>query len=91
MKSHMTDDMFKVIMKDILYRRNQKVIEALQKALASGAYNTIVIPWGALHMAEIEEAVRNNGFNLRGSTERLSVDFRKIDLSRLMRRLADER
>ncbi len=46
--------------------------------MALERYDTVVIPWGALHMKEIEEAVRLRGFRLRDERERVSIDFRKL-------------
>jgi hypothetical protein len=87
MKAHLTDNRLRIIMNDILYRRNATVIRYLQEALKS--YDTIVIAWGALHMAEIEEAVIDHGFHLTGSTERLGVDFQKMDIARFLGQSVD--
>ena len=73
---NLTPEMQKVVMDDILYRRNKEVIRHLNKAL--DRYDTIVIPWGALHMAEIEEEVLRQGFRLQQVRERVSMDFRKM-------------
>jgi hypothetical protein len=73
---YMTPEIQKVIMEDILYRRNQEVIRHLNKAVPG--YDTVVIPWGAMHMPEIEAEVLREGFKLQQVHERLSIDFRKV-------------
>ncbi|HBG05288.1 MAG: hypothetical protein A2075_20765 [Geobacteraceae bacterium GWC2_58_44] len=75
-KEYMTPQMQKVIMDDILYRRNKEVIRHMRKALVR--YDTIVIPWGALHMPEIETEVLKQGFELQHVRERESIDFGKM-------------
>lgn len=64
------------IMNDLLYRRNQEVINHMESVLAY--YDTIVIPWGALHMPEIEAAVLQRGFLLSQTRERIGIDFKKV-------------
>jgi hypothetical protein len=54
----------------------------MRKAL--DRYDTIVIPWGALHMAEIEEEVLKRGFDLQQERERVSIDFRKMLVGKLL-------
>lgn len=65
-----------IIMQDILERRNQEVIRHLRKA--AGRYDAIVIPWGALHMPQIEAEVLSQGYELQQVRERMSMDFSKI-------------
>jgi hypothetical protein len=73
---NITPEMYDTIMDDILQRRNQTVIQHLGKALER--YDTIVIPWGALHMKGIEEAVRKRGFVLKEERQRVSIDFGRL-------------
>lgn len=80
-QKNITPEMNEVIMDDILYRRNQEVIRHMGKAI--GRYDTIVIPWGALHMKEIEAEVLKLGFRLQEERQRLSIDFRKMLLETL--------
>lgn len=77
-EKNITPEMSEIIMDDILHRRNMEVIRHLDKALVR--YDTIVIPWGALHMKELEAEVLKRGFRLQGERERISIDFRKIVL-----------
>jgi len=75
-QKNLTPEMYDVIFDDILHRRNMAVIRYLDKALAR--YDTVVIPWGALHMNELEAEVVKRGFKLQGERERISIDFRKM-------------
>jgi hypothetical protein len=75
-ETELTPEMNKIIMDDILHKRSQALISHLDKALAN--YETIVVPWGALHMAEIEESVLSRGFLLQDKKYRLSIDFLRI-------------
>jgi hypothetical protein len=75
-EKNITPEMQKIIMADILYGRNKEVLRQLRKAM--GRYDTIVIPWGALHMPEIEAEVLKQGFELQQKRERVSIDLRKM-------------
>lgn len=80
-EENVTPEMNQTIMNDILHGRNRKVIGHLDTALSR--YDTVVIPWGALHMAEIEAEVRRRGFVLQEERERESIDFPGIISHRL--------
>jgi hypothetical protein len=80
-EQNITPEMYTVIMDDILHRRNLAVISHLEKAFMR--YDTVIIPWGALHMKEIEAEVLRRGFVLQEERERVSIDFRKLLLSLL--------
>lgn len=71
------------LMDDILHTRNRELIAHIDPALA--LYELLVIPWGALHMPAVEQAVLGKGFALARSSERLSIDFRKLPVERLLR------
>lgn len=75
-KKYFTPEMQQVVMDDILHRRNKEVIRHLRKAV--DRYDTVLIPWGALHMPEIEAEILNQGFELQQVRERVSMDFRKM-------------
>jgi hypothetical protein len=75
-EKNITPEMSEVIMDDILHRRNKEVLRYLEKALVN--YDTVVIPWGALHMKEIEAEVLKRGFKLQEERERVSIDFKKV-------------
>ena len=72
----MTEEGIAGVMADILDKRNDAVIAGLVKTLKR--YDTIVIPWGAMHMPAIEAAVLEQGFTPGKTQERLSLDFRTI-------------
>ena len=71
----------KTIMKDILHRRNREVILHMSRVLDH--YDTIIIPWGALHMPEIEAAVLQKNFQLAETRHRTSIDFKKMLMTHL--------
>lgn len=75
-EKNVTPEISKNIMDDILHRRNSVVNQYLGRALSR--YDMIIIPWGALHMAEIEAAVLKRGFVLQDQQSRVSIDFRKL-------------
>lgn len=70
-----------IVMNDLVQKRNRKVLSYLPKALQK--YDTVVIPWGALHMPGIEQAVKHKGFQLQSKQERLSIDFLLLPYERL--------
>jgi len=78
-EKNITPEMSDILMDDILHRRNMEVIRYLDKALVR--YDTVVIPWGALHMKEIEAEVLKRGFTMQNEHERVSIDFRKLFLT----------
>lgn len=75
-EKNVTPEINETIMEDILHKRNKELIRHLEKAISR--YDTVVIPWGALHMAEIEESVLKKGYVLQEERERLSIDFLKF-------------
>lgn len=75
-KRNLTPELQQVLMDDILHRRNKVLIGHLRKGLKR--YDTVIIPWGALHMAEIEQEVLAQGFRLQHERERLSIDLARI-------------
>ena len=80
-EKNISPEMYAIIMDDILHRRNMVVIRHLDKALER--YDTVVIPWGALHMKELEVEILKRGFVLQEERGRVSIDFRKMFLGRL--------
>ena len=81
---HMTPEMVVGIMADILDKRNEAVIASMLRTLS--LYDTIIIPWGAMHMPAIEAAVLAQGFEPGGKQERLSLDFRSIPYAELWKK-----
>ncbi|MEA3545693.1 MAG: hypothetical protein U9R69_10825 [Thermodesulfobacteriota bacterium] len=75
-QQHITPDFHNIIMADLVHKRNKSVVGYLTKALKK--YDTLVIPWGALHMKGIEAAVLQKGFTLAENRQRLSIDFQQL-------------
>ncbi|SDZ74677.1 hypothetical protein SAMN05660420_00092 [Desulfuromusa kysingii] len=84
-QTHVPDHINDIIMNDLIVKRNRSVVSYLPKALAK--YDTIVIPWGALHMKGIEQEVLKRGFLLTESRERLSIDFLLLPYEKLWENL----
>ena len=80
-EANMTPEKMQAVMHDIIDRRNEVIISHLSKSL--GYYDTIIIPWGAMHMPAIERAVLGKGFRAGERQERLSLDFRTIPYDNL--------
>lgn len=72
-EQHMTPELNRIVMADLVQKRNRSVLSYLPKGLQH--YRTLIIPWGALHMPGIETALKQQGFELQQSRERLSIDF----------------
>ncbi|QWV92848.1 hypothetical protein KP004_16975 [Geomonas oryzisoli] len=77
---NVTPEMYAVIMDDILTRRNQVLLGYLDRALER--YDTVVVPWGALHMKGIEEGALKRGFVLQKEQRRLAIDLKRILLAK---------
>src|SRR5262249_5354930 len=56
------------VLTDILARRNEALLAALDAALAG--HDDIVVPWGALHLPEVERALLARGFSLERDEHR---------------------
>jgi len=78
---HLTPEGMAGILADILDKRNAAVIAGMLRSLA--LYETIIIPWGAMHMPAIERAVLEQGFAPTTRLERLSLDFRTLPYAEL--------
>jgi len=87
LEEHMTPDLYDSIMEDILDRRNEAVIRHLERALNS--YQTIVVPWGAMHMPAIEAALEEQGFTRSTERERLSLAYASIPVGELIQRFKE--
>ena len=87
-EKNMTPEVFDTIMVDIVEKRNHTLIGHLEQALPY--YDTIVVPWGAMHMPAIEQALLGKGFMMVDERERLSLDFRSLPYRELAGRLAPQ-
>ena len=81
---NMTPERVANVMADLFDKRNAAVIASMSKAVQR--YETIIIPWGALHMPAIEAAVLEQGFEPGEKKERMSLDFRDIPYAELWQR-----
>ena len=72
-ETHMTAESNRIIMTDLIDKRNDAVLHYLNRAL--DRYDIFVIPWGALHMRGLEQAILEIGFLPVTTRERLSIDF----------------
>lgn len=77
----MTPELISTVMADILDKRNIVLIDSMAQSLKH--YDTIIIPWGAMHMPALEKAVLESGFVADAERERLSLDFRTIPYGEL--------
>ena len=80
-RQNTTPETNQVVMNDLVQKRNRQVLSYLPKALKK--YDTIIIPWGALHMPGLETAVIGKGFHLQEQHKRLSIDFLLLPYERL--------
>ena len=64
------------VMHEILMRRNQLVLKAIEAALLD--YERVIVPWGALHMPWLEEQIERRGFEQTGSQRHRFVDWNRI-------------
>jgi len=86
-EENMTEEGIAGVMVDILDKRNDAVIAGMVKTLKR--YDTIIIPWGAMHMPAIEAAVLEQGFAPGKMQERLSLDFRAIPYGELWQKWSE--
>lgn len=60
-------------MKDLITKRNECLINHLKENMSR--HNLILVPWGALHLPEIEKWAANNGFALKTRKSRTLLRF----------------
>jgi hypothetical protein len=85
-QANATPELLSGVMADIFDRRNEVVIDTLQRSLER--YDTIVIPWGAMHMPAIEAAVLERGFVPGDKKERLLFAFSAIPYAQLWQQVS---
>lgn len=86
-EENMSEEGLARVMTDILDKRNDAVIAGMVQTLKR--YDTIIIPWGAMHMPAIEAAVLEQGFAPGKAQERLSLDFRTIPYGELWQKWSE--
>jgi hypothetical protein len=63
----------KILMEDILTKRNRHLLKVLHEHLAES--NHIVIPWGAAHMPEISREIEKSGFKVTATRDYTAIRF----------------
>ncbi|MDG5469165.1 hypothetical protein P9J64_12620 [Deltaproteobacteria bacterium IMCC39524] len=87
-EENMSEEGLAGVMADILDKRNDAVIAGMVQTLKR--YDTVIIPWGAMHMPAIEAAVLEQGFAPGKAQERLSLDFRTIPYGELWQKWSEQ-
>jgi len=62
-----------VVMHDILEKRNEHLVAEIDRALETA--NTVIVPWGALHLSGIESSLKERGFKETGRVSRPIIHF----------------
>lgn len=62
-----------IVMQDILHSRNDRLRSEIQASLRD--YRRVIVPWGALHLAEIESWLRAQNFEQSREIERKALGF----------------
>ena len=84
-QENVSNDINQIVMNDLVGKRNRSVVNYLDKALEK--YDTVIIPWGALHMKGIEVMVKKRGFQLGKTQQRRSINFLKLPYTRMIEQL----
>ncbi len=61
------------VMQDILHSRNDRLVSEIESSLKD--YRRVIVPWGALHLEEIESWLRRHDFEQSGEVERKALGF----------------
>jgi hypothetical protein len=61
------------VMDDILFSRNQRLVSEIEASLKE--YRRVVVPWGAMHLPEIESWLRDHDFVQSGEVYRKALGF----------------
>jgi hypothetical protein len=67
------DDAQEQVMDDILFSRNQRLVAEIESSLKD--YRRVVVPWGAMHLPEIESWLRDHDFVQSGEVRRKALGF----------------
>ena len=67
------EDAQEQVMDDILFSRNQKLVGEIESSLQD--YRRVVVPWGAMHLPEIESWLRDHNFVQSGEVHRKAIAF----------------
>ncbi len=69
-------EVLRTVEQDIIHRRNRHLLDEMTLALAD--YRRLVVPWGALHLPYIEEAITGWGFEPTNSTRHRLISWRGV-------------
>jgi hypothetical protein len=61
------------VMEDILFARNQRLVSEIESSLKD--YRCVVVPWGAMHLPEIESWLKSHNFVQSGEVRRKALGF----------------
>jgi hypothetical protein len=67
------EDAQEQVMDDILFSRNQRLVAEIESSLRD--YRRVVVPWGAMHLPEIESWLRDHDFVQSGEVQRKALGF----------------
>jgi hypothetical protein len=62
-----------IVMRDILTKRNEHLVSEIDRALETS--QTVIVPWGALHLPSIEASLQERGFQETGRMDRPLIHF----------------
>ena len=63
----------RLVLQDILHSRNDRLVAEIDSALKN--YRRVIVPWGALHLPEIESWLRRHDFVQCDEVERKALSF----------------
>jgi hypothetical protein len=63
----------KQVVDDILFARNQRLVAEIESSLKD--YRRVVVPWGAMHLPEVESWLRDHNFVQSGEMQRKALGF----------------
>lgn len=63
----------RLVLQDILHSRNERLVAEIDSALKN--YRRVIVPWGALHLPEIESWLRRHDFVQCDEVERKALSF----------------
>lgn len=73
-KSPLANQRFqKLAFEDILDKRNAHLMTQIEASFP--AYDRVIVPWGALHLPEVGDWLKENGFEEKERVERVAVSF----------------
>jgi hypothetical protein len=82
-----TEDEIKLVMEEIVQKRNQKVLSEFDKYASQ--YMQIYLPWGALHMPDLQAKMIERGFRVE-SQRMLPIARYQTIIDGLKQRLTDQ-